>query len=73
MPRTNARELTLRLWPEVGRLLGICRASVYAAAQREDFPVLRIGGAMRVPKAPLAEMLGCSLADLDQRLEGGSR
>jgi hypothetical protein len=41
-----------------GRALGIGRAAAYAAAKRGDIPTIRIGGAIRVPTAPLRQMLG---------------
>lgn len=44
--------------PEAGRLLGLGRNAAYAAAQRGDFPTLRIGRLLLVPKIPFQRMLG---------------
>lgn len=43
--------------PEAGRLLGLGRNAAYRAAARDELPVLRIGGKLRVPTQPLVEML----------------
>ena len=44
--------------PEVGRLLGLGRNAAYDAARRGDFPTLRIGRLLLVPKIPFHRMLG---------------
>jgi hypothetical protein len=41
-----------------GQALGVGRNAAYAAAKRGDIPTIRIGGAIRVPTAPLRRMLG---------------
>src|SRR5437764_13081151 len=38
--------------PEAGRLLGLSRNAAYAAAQRGEIPVIRIGRRLLVPKVP---------------------
>jgi excisionase family DNA binding protein len=43
--------------PEAGRLLGMGRASAYAAAKRREIPVLEFGRLLRVPKAALNRMV----------------
>jgi excisionase family DNA binding protein len=43
---------------QAGRALGIGRNAAYAAAKRGDIPTVRIGGAIRVPTAPIRRMLG---------------
>jgi excisionase family DNA binding protein len=43
---------------QAGRALGIGRNAAYAAVKRGDIPTLKIGGAIRVPAAPLRRMLG---------------
>ena len=48
---------TLNLWPDTGRILGIGRNAVYAAAERGDIPTIRIGGRLLVLKAALDRML----------------
>jgi excisionase family DNA binding protein len=49
---------TMRLWPEVGRVLGLSRASTYEAARRGDIPAIRFGRRIVVPTAALRRMLG---------------
>lgn len=48
--------------PEAGRLLGLGRNASYDAAKRGDFPTLRIGRLLLVPKAPFHRMLGIDAA-----------
>ena len=43
--------------PEAGALLGLNKNAAYAAAKRGDFPVIRIGKLIRVPKAAFHQML----------------
>jgi excisionase family DNA binding protein len=42
---------------EVGELLGLTRNAAYDAAKRGDFPTIRIGKLIRVPKAALHAMI----------------
>ena len=37
--------------PEAGALLGLSRNASYEAAKRGDFPTIRLGKLIRVPKA----------------------
>jgi excisionase family DNA binding protein len=37
--------------PEAGALLGLSRNAAYEAAKRGDFPTIRLGKLIRVPKA----------------------
>ena len=50
----------------VAELLGIGRSAAYNAAKAGEFPFpcFRIGGRWVVPAAPLAEMLGITVADV---------
>jgi excisionase family DNA binding protein len=51
---------TLRLTyniEEVGRLLGIGRNQAYEAARRGDFPTIKIGKRLLVPKAAFDRLL----------------
>jgi len=48
----------MRLWPEVGGVLGLSRASTYEAARRGDIPTIRFGRRVVVPTAALRRMLG---------------
>ena len=48
---------------EAGRLLGIGRNSAYAAAATGEIagiPVIRVGGRLVIPRAPLEALLGIS-------------
>ena len=43
--------------PEAGAMLGLSRNASYAAAKRGDFPTIKIGKLIRVPKAAFDQML----------------
>lgn len=43
--------------PEAGALLGLTRNGSYEAAKRGDFPTIRIGKLLKVPKAALHAMI----------------
>ena len=45
-------KLTLSL-EEAGKLLGISRQTVYLLSRREDFPVLRVGRRILIPRKQL--------------------
>jgi excisionase family DNA binding protein len=42
---------------EAGALLGLTKNPAYEAAKRKDFPTLKIGRLIRVPKAALHAMI----------------
>jgi hypothetical protein len=42
---------------EAGALLGLNKNASYAAARRGDFPTIRIGKLIKVPKAAFHQML----------------
>lgn len=44
--------------PTAAVLLGVGRERAYAAADRGDLPVIRVGGERRVPSAKLLALLG---------------
>lgn len=44
--------------PDAGEILGLSRASAYAAARRGEIPILVIGRRKVVPTAKLRRMLG---------------
>jgi hypothetical protein len=48
----------LPLWPETGRILNLSRNGTYAAADRGDIKIIRLGRRMRVPTAWLRQKLG---------------
>jgi hypothetical protein len=43
--------------PEAGALIGLSRNGSYEAAARGDFPTIRIGKLLKVPKAAFHRML----------------
>ena len=54
---------TLNLWPDAGTVLGLGRNSTYAAAERGDLRVIRIGKRLLVPIAEIERLLnGTTLA-----------
>ena len=54
---SNETPLTISV-PEAGRLyFGLSRNAAYVAAQRGDFPVIKIGRLLRVPVRALEQML----------------
>jgi excisionase family DNA binding protein len=42
---------------EAGRLLGLTKNAAYEAAKRNDFPTIKIGRLIRVPKAAFHRIL----------------
>jgi excisionase family DNA binding protein len=43
--------------PEAGALLGLSKNASYEAAKRGDFPTIRLGKLIRVPKAAFHRLL----------------
>jgi excisionase family DNA binding protein len=43
--------------PEAGKLLGLTKNAAYVAAKRGDFPTIKIGKLIRVPKAAFHAMI----------------
>jgi excisionase family DNA binding protein len=43
--------------PEAGALLGLSKNASYEAAKRGDFPTIKLGKLIRVPKAALHRLL----------------
>lgn len=50
--------------PEAGRVLGIGRTLAYQLVRRGEWPtpVIRVGAQIRIPRAPLLELIGISTA-----------
>jgi hypothetical protein len=48
----------LPLWPQTGRILNLSRGATYAAAERGDVKVIKLGRLKRVPTAWLRQKLG---------------
>lgn len=46
--------------PEAGALLGLSRNASYEAAKRGDFPTIRLGKLIRVPKAAFHRLFDTS-------------
>jgi hypothetical protein len=55
--RKSTENLLVYDVPEAGALLGLTRNGSYEAAKRGDFPTIRIGGLIKVPKAAFHRML----------------
>ena len=47
--------------PEAGALLGLSRNASYEAAKRGDFPTIKLGKLIRVPKAAFHRLLDIPL------------
>jgi excisionase family DNA binding protein len=43
--------------PEAGKLLGLTKNAAYEAAKRKDFPTIKIGKLIKVPKAAFHKLL----------------
>jgi excisionase family DNA binding protein len=54
---SNPGRLTMSLWPEAGRALGLGRNSTYDAAARGEIPTIRFGKLIRVPVKALERLL----------------
>jgi hypothetical protein len=48
---------------EAGKILGLTRASAFAAAKRGDIPTIRIGKRLIVPRRALERLLGANEGD----------
>lgn len=48
--------------PRAGNIAGISRRAAYAAAERGEIPVIRIGGRIVVPTAKFLALLGLAEA-----------
>jgi hypothetical protein len=58
--KTEQREyqrLTLNLWPDVGRALGIGRNATFKAAKAGQIPTIKIGKRILVPRAAFETLL----------------
>ena len=53
----HSEKLTITV-EEAGRMLGLSRGSAYAAAARDEIPVIRFGKRMVVPLRKFMRMLG---------------
>lgn len=58
--------------PEAGQLLNIGRDAAYAAAERGELPVLRLGRRLVVPVPRFMELLGAQRQSGAAESEGGT-
>jgi hypothetical protein len=49
--------------PEAGAMLGLSKNASYEAAKRGDFPTIRLGKLIKVPKAAFHRLLDIPLPD----------
>jgi len=49
--------MTIPVWPDTGKLLGLGRNATYDAIARGEIPVLRFGRRIVVPKKALERLL----------------
>jgi excisionase family DNA binding protein len=49
--------LTIPVWPDAGKKLGISKGAAYEAARRGEIPTIKIGKGILVPLAALERML----------------
>jgi len=56
-PAIEIPRLTLNLWPDVGRALGIGRNATFQAAKSGQIPTIRIGKRLLVPRAAFDALL----------------
>ena len=42
--------MVLRIHPHITGIMGICKEAAYDLANRKDFPAIRIGRSIRVPR-----------------------
>jgi excisionase family DNA binding protein len=49
--------LTVPVWPDAGKTLGLGRNATYDAVARGEIPVLRFGRRILVPKKALARLV----------------
>jgi excisionase family DNA binding protein len=68
---TAQQRPTMNLWPEVGEILGLSKASVYAAAASGEIPTIRVGRRLLVPTAALRRMLALDVAVPQSVGDGG--
>ena len=57
MGKSSDDSLTMPIWPDAGRALGLGRNSTYVAAARGDIPTIKIGKRILVPKKALERLL----------------
>jgi len=57
MSKNKAIErLTVQVWPDAGRMLGLGRNATYEAISRGEIPAIRIGRKLLVPKRALERL-----------------
>ena len=49
--------MTVKLWPDAARMLGVSRTTVYKAAKAGQLPTIRVGNLLLVPKPAMERLL----------------
>jgi excisionase family DNA binding protein len=57
MKKEETQRLTIPVWPDAAKLLGVSKGTAYEAARRGEIPTIRIGKRILVPVAALERML----------------
>jgi excisionase family DNA binding protein len=57
MDKMEIEPLTMPVWPDAGRMLGLGRNATYEAISRGEIPVIRFGRRIVVPKKALERLL----------------
>jgi hypothetical protein len=57
MSKHEQKPLTMLVWPDAGRKLGISRNAAYEAARRGQIPTIWIGKRLLVPRAAFERLL----------------
>jgi len=53
---------TVPVWPHAGKAYGLEKSATYAAANRGEIDIIRVGRAIRAVTAPLRKKLGIEAA-----------
>jgi len=56
-PEPQIERMTMPVWPDAGKRLGLRRNATYEAIARGEIPVLRFGRRIVVPRAALDRLL----------------
>jgi len=57
MSDQDIQPMTMPVWPDAGKLLGLGRNATYEAIARGEIPVLRFGRRIVVPRKALERLL----------------
>ena len=59
---SEEKEFKVLTVPEVGKILGIGRASAYNLVRQKGFPVIRIGRQFRIPEDALCQWMNSQVS-----------